>query len=353
MSADDDPSLLSPDTEQALRTVVPLVMPEESLAAFMRWWQLETWLRELVYVELRSLYGSAWEASVKASAGRQTQDAVYQHMSSADSDNPLAYLDYSQLLKVIEEHDAQLRYALLEPGSWDGRQKELIRIRHRIGHMRKPHADDVGRLEQTLRDLERGAYIACASYNDHRVPDLDEHSDPVTLGWIGRQHPTAVRLIDHAEAQYETSFYLSTSRRPWATYPDDLNGAQGVLWHASFIIRGDGVDLRALWREVRGLAPMLVHLVANHPNHVSFTFSAVDDGTAVADAIGVAFDAVLHSSRHGHQVGWVDEYEAWQRRARQIDFRILSGNLWGLVDEGTIPISIFGAGGGVEFAPEW
>jgi hypothetical protein len=146
-------------------------MPEESLAIFMRWWQLETWLRELVYVELRSMYGADWDARVTASAGRQKQDAKYLHMSSADNDNPLAYLDYSQLLQVIEAHDAQLRYALLEAGSWAGRQEELKRIRHRIGHMRKPHPDDLARLEQTLRDLERGAYIACASYNDRWVPD--------------------------------------------------------------------------------------------------------------------------------------------------------------------------------------
>ena len=86
-------------------------------------------------------------------------------MSSTDNGNPLAYLDYSQLLTVIAEHDDQLRYALLEFMSWDGQQEELKQIRHRIGHMRKPHPDDLGRLEQTLPDLKRGAFIACASYN--------------------------------------------------------------------------------------------------------------------------------------------------------------------------------------------
>jgi hypothetical protein len=35
-----------------------------------------------------------------------------------------------------------------------------MRIRHRIGHVRRPHDDDLNRVEQALRDLEHGAFVA-------------------------------------------------------------------------------------------------------------------------------------------------------------------------------------------------
>ncbi|ACU77824.1 conserved hypothetical protein [Catenulispora acidiphila DSM 44928] len=353
MDAEEERPLLSAATERAFYAARSASLPEETYAIFARWWQLETWLRELVYVELRSLYGSAWQKAVAASAGRQRQDAQFQHMSSADSDNPLAYLDYSQLLKVIAEHDDQLRYALLEPRSWAGRQDELMRIRHRIGHMRKPHSDDLGRLEQTLRDLERGAFIACASYNRRSGPDPDKHSDPVTQGWLRRQHPTALRLIDHAEARYDTSFELTVSRRPWATYPDDLDGAEGIFWHASFYIRRNSLEIKKLWRQLQGGGAPLVHLVSDDPGSVHFTFSAVDGGTPIAEAIGRAFDAVLMSCRVGRQVESDEDFERWQRQAREIDYRVVSGSHWSIVDETTVPISMFGAGGGIDFPPQW
>jgi hypothetical protein len=34
--------------------------PPRLRALYARWWQLETWLRELAYVELRALLGTRW-----------------------------------------------------------------------------------------------------------------------------------------------------------------------------------------------------------------------------------------------------------------------------------------------------
>lgn len=340
---------VSPETDYILRMAGAGNMPQESVAIFARWWQLEMWLRELVYVELRSLHGAGWESAAAAATGRQQQDAKFLHMSSVDSDNPLAYLDYSQLLRLIEEHEDQLRYALIDSASWNSRQDELKRIRHRIGHMRRPHRDDLPRLEQTLRDLERGAYIACASYNTRSTPDPKLHRDPITVGWIERKHKYA-HLIEHAVQ--DVTFVLATSRRPWATYPTSLENAPGILWHASFHLRRSGVDLKRLWRAVRGIAPLIVHLNADRAGHVEFTFSAVDDAEGVADLIGHVFDCVLGNRQHGPAMV-AEDGVAWQRRMSAIDYRVQSGSVWSLVDDTTLPISIFGSGGGVEFSPTW
>ncbi|MFC8615536.1 Swt1 family HEPN domain-containing protein [Micromonospora purpureochromogenes] len=342
-----------PRVSRALVAAVANQMPAQSLALYARWWQLETWLRELAYVELRGRYGAAWVDAVKAASGRQQQDAAFTHMSGADNENPLAYLDYSQLLEVMGRHWDQFAYALLEQGSWNGRQDELKRIRHRIGHLRRPHADDLGRLEQTLRDLERGTFIALASYNRRRFVDEQKHDDPVTRGWIRGEHPTAKRLLQHAERQYETTLLVRTSRRPWAPQPERLAQAPGTFWHASFYMRGRTVDVRRLWYDscLQSVRPLLVHLLADDPMHVAFTFSAADDPEAISNAIGDAFDAVLSVSRRGEPD---DHYlDRWQDRARGIDYRVLTESGWNIVDESTVPISNFGAGGQTESSPAW
>jgi hypothetical protein len=350
---DEPPSWIDPDMERALRVVVPHVMPTRAVALYARWWQLETWLRELTYVELRALFGVSWVDAIKAASGRQAQDAAYTHMTGADNDNPLAYVDYSQLVDVISAHWGQIGYALLEQGSWQGRQDELKRIRHRIGHLRKPHDDDLGRLEQTLRDLERGAFVALASYNRRFAPDPEKHLDPVTDGWIREQHPTALRLLRHADRQYETRLHVQVSRRPWASWPPDLLGAPGILWHADFRMRGRTIDARTLWHEsaLNAVRPLVVHMLSNDPWHVGFTFSGVDDPVAVSDAIGKAFDVVLMVSEAG--IIEDEHWDRWRRRARDVNYRVLSGSGWNIVDETTVPISHFGSGGGVESAPDW
>ncbi|MGW1341873.1 Swt1 family HEPN domain-containing protein [Kribbella sp. NPDC002412] len=342
-------------TESALRSIIPHYMQGSSAVLYGRWWQLERWLRTLVYVELKALHGRSWVDEVKAANGRLAQDAAYTHMSGPDNDNPLAYLDYSQLIQIVDNNWAQLGYALLEKGSWDGRQVDLKRIRHRIGHMRSPHSDDINRLEQTLRDLERGAFIALASYNERWVPDSETNNDPVTRGWIDGEHEVAQRLLVHAFDNYETNLNLRTSKRPWNKgQVEDLAGAQGYLWHADFFLRSRFVDVPALWRDVKDtfVESLLLHLEIRSPRQISFTFSAADDAHQVSDAIGRAFDWVLVNSslrdRNENQ-----DYTTWTRRYRQMDYRIVCADPWTTVDETTVPINIFGAGGGVDRAPRW
>lgn len=342
-------------TEAALRSIVPHHMDGGSAVLFGRWWQFERWLRSLVYVDLRALHGRSWVGAVKAANVRLEQDAAFTHMSGPDNDNPLAYLDYSQLVQVVDKYWDKLGYALLDKVSWDGRQSELTRIRHRIGHMRRPHVDDVNRLEQTLRDLERGAFIAFASYNDRAVPAVDEHEDPVTRGWIGGEHDDARRLLGHARRQYETRLVVRTSRRPWAdATAEDLTTAPGYLWHAEFFLRSRGVDVAGLWRDVKDslTGSLLMHLEVRHASHVAFTFSAADDADQVVDAIGHAFDCVLTNASH-HDRSRLKDHNAQSRRYRNMDYRIVSGDGWTIVDETTVPISNFGAGGGVTSAPRW
>jgi len=330
-------------------------MPSASAALYARWWQLESWLRELLYVDLRARFGERWADEGKVTSVRQEQDAAFTHMLGADSENPLAYLDYSQIVERINQHWELFEYALITRTAWEGRQEELKRIRHKIGHVRRPHPDDVSRLEQTLRDLERGAFLAVASFNDERTPDVKEHRDAVTQGWIARTHDDAQRLIRHAERQYETTLHLRSTRRPWAKLPKESRHAPGLLWKADFFMRGRAVDAQRLWYDtaLNRLRPLLVYLLCHNLHHVTFVFSGADDEGRVADAIGEAFDAVLLNA-NVFEVSLDDgPLEAWRDRVRWVDYRVKTDSAWNVIDPSTLPYSHFGAGGGTHAMPRW
>lgn len=170
----------------------------------------------------------------------------------------------------------------------------------------------------------------------------------MTSGWIEGTHPDAQRLITHAERQYEVSIRISITKRQWAAPVDNYDEAPGHLWHASFYLRDRPIDLARMWRDIAptSLARKLVVLGTDHPNQLRFTFSAADPAATVADAIGEAFDAVLENLAMYDRDG--SDWEAYQRRARALDWRIQSGSPWTIADESTLPFSTFGAGGGVE-----
>ncbi len=92
-----------------------------SIAA--RWWQFETWLRFLLYLELRAERGLAWTDLVpdksQVLAERDDENA---YMPSPDATNPLAYLDARRLMDVIARDDVWplVSYALAKRERWNG-----------------------------------------------------------------------------------------------------------------------------------------------------------------------------------------------------------------------------------------
>ncbi|WP_370185130.1 hypothetical protein [Rhodococcus wratislaviensis] len=339
---------LDAESASALRAAVGGQTPSASVAVFGRWWQLETWLRELLYLELRAKLGASWTSVldpdlVTAVEERRTLDVP-------DDANPLAQLHYEQLVEVIDEHWDVMSYALPTRRAWNGRQHELEQIRGRLGYLRRPHPDDLVRVEQILRDLEHGAFVAVDSYTHRWRPNPGNHKDVVTQGWIAGKHESALRLLsEHVDRDYG-ALVVQISRRPWiTTIPADLSSAPGILWHADVFLRQRYVDPVDLWSALtdRTLRRLLVHVTMD-TFQVGFTFSAVDDEGEVADAIGRAFDAVLSVSHTGRSP---EDFKAYRARAQSLDFRVQSGTGWTI--GATAPMTTFGAGGGVDVAPTW
>jgi Swt1-like HEPN len=327
-------------------------VPVQASALHARWWQLETWLRSLAYVELRARFGASWLGQIPEKAARHArQEAQLAYMPSPDAELLLSYLDVFDLFDLLERQWDLFSHALIDKTVWQGRVRELRQIRHRIAHCRRPHPDDLRRVEQTLRDLEPGGLRAAVSFNDREVParDLD---DPVVEGWLREAHPDARRLVAHAESSYDISFRLGFSRRPWAgSYREDqaISGREGYLWHAIFILHSDGIEPENLWNDHYLTKPAtrdrLVLLCMDTPHVVNASFATVDDPKAISDAIGDCFDAVINASRMSWEPGSLaDGLDRWRERAAQLDPRVQTSTSWALADEPGTPVSLFQAG---------
>lgn len=272
-------------------------VPADALAFYGRWYQLETWLREVIYVELRAKYGSAWNAHLAGRVpGRAAGDAQNAYMASADAGDLLTYADVSDLFSLIEDNWSLFARYLPPRARWIGRTDELRELRNRNAHCRRPHEDDVGRVEQTLRDLEQGARDFYTSYARTRsVPSSS--SDPLARAWVAAEHDVARRLLGHADGQYDVQFRLGFTVRPWAATPDanEISGTPGVLWYAEWLLGPRQVAPTRFWREIErrsSTTERLVHLLLEDSSVIA-TFSALDAPDSVADAIGHIFDTML------------------------------------------------------------
>lgn len=308
------PSMSLEDAVAAFETAMRgTSLRPEALALYARWWQLEAWLRDLAYLELRTFYGRRWTDQALNGAGpskgRQASDALRIHMWTSDNENPLAYLDYSALNKVLLAHWSLVEKSLAERRYWEGVQSTLNAVRNRLAHLRRPHPDDVSRIEQLLRDLEPTAFIAISEYNERNQPSR-EGDHPVAAGWIRGEHPDARRLIDHAATQYDSSLLLRESHRPWGD-PTAVGAESGRLWHARFLVGGLTPNPTQFWREIAQTdAQDLLVFALFDPYSVEVSFSDADDSQAIADAIGTCFDAAIASRSVFDRDTWKEGVEA-------------------------------------------
>lgn len=321
-------------------------VPRDVFAVYGRWWQLETYLRELAYVELRADRGERWEEALGERAAHRAQaDAVNAYMATADAGDVVTYLDTGKLFALINDNWSLFAPVLLPRRRWDGLVDALQGIRHRIAHLRRPHADDLARIEQALRDLESGAQRFYGAYTTNwwLPPKL---KDPMKRAWVDGRHPTARRVLEHARDQYDVNFRLEYSVRPWTTVPKRrLSGTPGLLWHAHWTLGARDLDPRTFWLK---LPPepkrLLVHALMAFTGSLTVTFAAVDDPDTVSDAIGAIFDTVLmHSRRSDLSAGLDDnEYERWRSLGDELPTRMQLASALSLFDAHQ-PFAVFAA----------
>lgn len=134
------PSVFRGPSGDAIVSAHTLGVPQQSIGMDARWWQLEAWVRDLVYMELRAAFGAEWMDAVQRAQRGEEGDASFSYTPGVDNDNPLAYLDHSQLVQISRGEWNLFAPSPFEQTAWEGRQSELLQIRQRIGHIRRPKA---------------------------------------------------------------------------------------------------------------------------------------------------------------------------------------------------------------------
>ena len=310
-------------------------VPAASAAFYARWWQLETWLRQLVYLEFRAKWGTAWAdhlmpkgttGSRMAAKDRAADDTANAYMATPDATDVMSYMDVGLLFRLIRENWKLFEPCLPPRKRWDGWVDELQQIRHRSAHCRRPHDDDLMRIELVLRNLETGAFRSLESHNVRGDLGSVPENDPVVRGWIERRHRDA-HLVAHAEQRYDTLIQLEWSVRPWAKYDagQTITRRQGFFIHCTFHLRSSYVHPLQLWHEFDRsnslIKSSLVYLLVDSPYNPEFTFAAVDGGKIINDSIAAATYGVLQARRGGSvPEHWMDNWSAVQAK---LDHRVL------------------------------
>jgi len=137
-------------------------VPSSAVRLFRMAWQLETWLRIMVYVELRASRVD-WEEPIKRAVGNWPPHSIQSdkrlHHMATPHQAALSYLTFGQLWDVIS---SAANWPLFEPyfppkQNTEVKIEEVKAIRNRVAHFREPHPNDEKRLMLFWRTWSRGS----------------------------------------------------------------------------------------------------------------------------------------------------------------------------------------------------
>ena len=277
--------------------------PQASLAIMARWWQLETYLRTLVYIQMHGLLGPSFASEFPKEQKRQGNTGDFGYMASSDDGYLPAHFDVGVLFKFVDQHWDSCRHGIGLPKEvWLGRVNELAPVRHRLAHCRRPHADDASRIEQVMRDLEPAANHFLRAYTNWYPVNADL-VDPVVADWARMRHVDA-HLVEHGRERRGVEFELRTVSLPGAqTDGPCVSGSPGRFWVMHALIRQGGLFIDDYMREssVQNLLSLATHIVQPSQHQIAVTIPAVGDPTVISDVIGGFLAAVFSARTKGDE----------------------------------------------------
>jgi hypothetical protein len=263
---------------------VPPEVRDDTLRAFLRLYQLETWAREMVYLELRAYYGADWWAEVEAALKRArfpvkltdkylAKDKRHAHLSTPEND-PLWFISFDSLLKIIFDRKLWKHFKsyFTTKRLLRARVEELVPIRNRVAHCRPLHAYDVDRLEQFMRDFDQGFWKFCTSYSDR-------YGFAYKLSENGAF--TRFKQAENLDLSYSVRPFVAKRKTKPELGP-------GLIYDVTITTRhlGRYFDYETILRQTRSLHKYVLHIMLDSFQHsLRITFPSTLAPETVIDAI--------------------------------------------------------------------
>lgn len=251
----------------------PFLPSKPSIQLFPLLWQLELWMREMVYVELRARYAD-WQSEVAQIVRNwpppsQANDKRLTHMKTRH-DSGISYLSLGELLRIIEKHWNLMESYFPPEKIFASRMSEISQIRHRIAHFRDPHATDLERVTLFLKDLDQGFWRFATAYSVTNTRSADSPRDSVNDYFDDthdRRSLVEMRTL-HGAWRYagdgrdpRLHFDLSCSMRPsFERNGSGLVGRAGLFYHAKFSARRNGLSAKGVLEQTEHVHNNCVHI---------------------------------------------------------------------------------------------
>ncbi|SRR6266571_1503920 len=283
-------------------------VPADSVRLYARLWELETWLREMVYVELKSARGAAWGDSLKDVAEKVAKDKQLIHMATPQR-GQLAYLTLGELWEIIKSTTNWPFFETYFPPKQLVEAKlatELLQIRHRVAHCRYPHRDDLARVEQFLRDIDQSFWKFTTSYNKE-CPITPAGSDPVATAfieddqypWVEVESNTWARL-GRKVLQARYTLTVDWTIRPWvdkSSLKERIAPNPGVLYDVGFqALDGRSLAYDEILSRTQALHARCIHVILDSScSSIRITLPSVLPLKEVIETIEAFREPVLRS----------------------------------------------------------
>ncbi|MBW7996825.1 MAG: hypothetical protein FVQ81_09725 [Candidatus Glassbacteria bacterium] len=285
-------------------------LPSGRLDCYVSLWQLELWLRELVYLELKSRYGTDWaNYLVGLRPGPQRADSRLTHMPTRER-GPLSYLTFDALIKTISKHRRLFAPYLPVRSVWDARIEEVAQIRNRVAHFRQGHDGDLARVRQHLADIDNGIWTFCTSYNyAHPIypPEREKVArqfidlDPFPWGLTG---DGALARFGSAPPDMLISVTIEMLRRPWlkARLAAQIAGKYGYLYDVHIGARQNrAFDYANLLSNTKRLHEHCCHIFLDaYAGTLRLTIPSVLGAAVITDTIHRFVEMARHALRPSH-----------------------------------------------------
>jgi len=288
-------------------------------------WQLENWLRTIVYVELRASRKD-WEDAIKKCVSNSnkvwpplhlSRDKSLHHMKT-HHEGALSYLTFGELWNLISGNDNWPLFEQYFPPRDNvfARIEEIKTIRNRVAHFRTPQRHDEDRFKLFMQDMQSGIRIFCTRYTTSKRPKNDPVVDILANCWEEVGYGYEVSLPDgqwlYAPGSHRmdplmhgTIEFLTSTK-----YKNDSTA--GVIYKLKPNCKGrERLNISNLLSSTKDLHADVIHIIVISASEIAITIPAILGNQYVARLISAFLSAGLNSSRSPEYTCLADSQDEW------------------------------------------